>query len=420
MAKVKYILIVLLLCCQSVDAAKYVDTIQGQDAAGCWDAFICEDDGGDNLEAVYNYGGTDTIRIDATTDYKNYGLFWFTNMDTIPTTNARKIDSVILACYTLYRSASVNADVYVRKKGQITEGTSDGDSASNNVSWTDWNAPFQQWGLAGADSAYTTDTGLQNNADGGASAYIDSNNVPTASLNGGMWEFTDSIYSSDNKRAAIWGTNQDPRNPNLNTYGYGFSLLAGDIVDSIKVSYEGYFTTSEDFRIYLTKNASTSWTLPGTAWTPAIKLNSDSLLFGNPSALWGQTWTPAEINAHGFGVIIYDAATSGRVYCDQVMVTVYYRSVGPDRGYAYMSRTAVPAATNWIRMKIDTALSQDWFDGSLQPFGVIIKAATANRAFTFASSEHPMKAYRPRWIIYSSDNLLDSARRRRMALMGMQ
>jgi hypothetical protein len=55
-----------------------------------------------------------------------------------------------------------------------------------------------------------------------------------------------------------------------------------------------------------------------------------SIAYGGPTDLWGQTWTPAEVNAQNFGValsaIYADTAGNGRAYVDIVYVTVSYRT----------------------------------------------------------------------------------------------
>jgi hypothetical protein len=53
--------------------------------------------------------------------------------------------------------------------------------------------------------------------------------------------------------------------------------------------------------------------------------------YGGPSDLWGETWTPADVNASDFGVALSAAYTqsagNGRAYVDIVYVTVNYTTV---------------------------------------------------------------------------------------------
>lgn len=64
-----------------------------------------------------------------------------------------------------------------------------------------------------------------------------------------------------------------------------------------------------------------------TQWTGPEYVNVD---YGGPTDLWGQTWTPADVNATNFGValsaIYTDTAGNGRAYVDIVYVTVHYRA----------------------------------------------------------------------------------------------
>jgi hypothetical protein len=64
-----------------------------------------------------------------------------------------------------------------------------------------------------------------------------------------------------------------------------------------------------------------------TPWTGPAYVNVD---YGGPTDLWGQTWTPADVNSANFGVALSalytDTAGNGRAYVDIVYVTVHYRT----------------------------------------------------------------------------------------------
>jgi hypothetical protein len=53
--------------------------------------------------------------------------------------------------------------------------------------------------------------------------------------------------------------------------------------------------------------------------------------FGGPTDLWGETWTPADVNAADFGVALSarftQSAGNGRAYVDIVYVTVHYTTI---------------------------------------------------------------------------------------------
>jgi hypothetical protein len=54
----------------------------------------------------------------------------------------------------------------------------------------------------------------------------------------------------------------------------------------------------------------------------------ENAVYGGPEDLWGETWTPADLNSEDFGValnaIYTDTAGNGRAYVDIVYVTVNY------------------------------------------------------------------------------------------------
>jgi hypothetical protein len=64
-----------------------------------------------------------------------------------------------------------------------------------------------------------------------------------------------------------------------------------------------------------------------TAWTAPDLVNVD---YGGPKDLWGDSWTPADLNADDFGVAFAagytQSAGSGRAYVDIVYVTVTYQT----------------------------------------------------------------------------------------------
>jgi hypothetical protein len=62
-------------------------------------------------------------------------------------------------------------------------------------------------------------------------------------------------------------------------------------------------------------------------WAGPAYVNVD---YGGPTDLWGETWTPADVNAAGFGVALSalytETAGNGRAYVDIVYATVHYRT----------------------------------------------------------------------------------------------
>lgn len=112
---------------------------------------------------------------------------------------------------------------------------------------------------------------------------------------------------------------------------FDFSIPAGSVIDGIKLElqrkYAGGGGSVTDLGVSLTKDASspTGSTSDSNAWTTSLAYYT----WGGPTDLWGETWTPAEINDDGFGSI--NSATVGAgalascvAYIDHVRITVYY------------------------------------------------------------------------------------------------
>lgn len=60
-------------------------------------------------------------------------------------------------------------------------------------------------------------------------------------------------------------------------------------------------------------------------WTASF----ENVTYGGPTDLWGETWTPADINSASFGVALSalytQGAGNGRAYVDIIRATVHYR-----------------------------------------------------------------------------------------------
>lgn len=153
----------------------------------------------------------------------------------------------------------------------------------------------------------------------------------------GAWTNCDSVYSSDDKYA----THNNVTGIGLMTItGFGFSLSGGDTVDSIYVGIEANGSASQANRrrldVALTKNGSAAAADSVADWGEWA--NTDSTVFstGSTNANWNTTWTPSEVNASTFGVMLNNASTlSGTMSVDYVEVWVYYT---PGAGAATYAR----------------------------------------------------------------------------------
>jgi len=126
---------------------------------------------------------------------------------------------------------------------------------------------------------------------------------------------------------------------------YTFNLTGpqtGDIIDSINVVVDGAGTQSQsarrDIQLTLTKTAGGTNTPVGNTLSDVnLILGAACANSGNTSVngqgLWGTTWTPAQVTASGFGIIIQDDdATAHAIGVDAITVTVWYHtpSTGSD------------------------------------------------------------------------------------------
>jgi hypothetical protein len=113
----------------------------------------------------------------------------------------------------------------------------------------------------------------------------------------------------------------------LKLTGFGFALPEGAVVVGIKAVFNSVSGTrlsyaSEVVQMY--KAAALAGTAK-TAWWPDV--SGGALVVGGSSDLWGTTWTPAQINAAGFGIGLKIVNHSGEPVTAAVIVvevTVYY------------------------------------------------------------------------------------------------
>jgi len=144
------------------------------------------------------------------------------------------------------------------------------------------------------------------------------------------WVTPTNIYSDNaayaSVTAATFDTNDYTEVLKATTFGFAIPILA--TVKGIKVEIEKYRANANvvDECVQLTKDGTarvgnnkgdtvTNW---GTAATVVT--------YGGANDLWGDTWTPAQINAATFGVHFVARALGedADVYVDYVRITVYY------------------------------------------------------------------------------------------------
>lgn len=131
----------------------------------------------------------------------------------------------------------------------------------------------------------------------------------------------DEVYASQAIATVTAGTD-------LISSNYGFSIPSGATINGIEVTVRRYGSVLGlvDDTVRIRKagvSIGTDLKATGIAWPVA---NTDRI-YGGPTELWGTTWTPANINATDFGVLIRatnPTAGAATAYVDIVSVKVYY------------------------------------------------------------------------------------------------
>ena len=128
----------------------------------------------------------------------------------------------------------------------------------------------------------------------------------------------------------------------LNASNFGFSIPAGATITGIQAAIERKSDTKAviyDVGVYLLKAGATTGTNMKSAkvWGTA----DATILYGNSTNLWGTTWTPAEVNATSFGLVLSANNTGKRTAIasvDYMNITVFYNSSGATSNYSQTSK----------------------------------------------------------------------------------
>lgn len=159
------------------------------------------------------------------------------------------------------------------------------------------------------------------------------------------WTNPGNVVSSNNSYASCGTLSPGSPTDYLAATNPGFSIPGTDTIDGIEVNVEASRSsgTANITAIALTKNGSSAL---GNK-TPAQALTGTDVVytFGGPADLWGQSWTPAEINASTFGAMVVCLGTppsGGAPRIDHITITVYTTAGGgtPTKIYQHRLRRA--------------------------------------------------------------------------------
>lgn len=172
--------------------------------------------------------------------------------------------------------------------------------------------------------------------------------VESDSTNGGTvaWQDPSNAQSSNNQNATANLSTTSETTQYLKASNFGFAIPDTGTITGIKVQIEKGETCSctvSDVEVKLLKSGSVTGDNKAIAGNWPATGSGGSRYYGTASNtvdsvstdLWGTTWTPAEINSSGFGVVLSakensDAATS--IIVDMIRITVYYDDGGAGGG----------------------------------------------------------------------------------------
>jgi hypothetical protein len=164
------------------------------------------------------------------------------------------------------------------------------------------------------------------------------------------WSNPGRVTASDSSYASVTlsGTKETHY---LKAANFGFNIPARDsitgIIVQVKRGYSGSTGSVKDSQIKIVKSSGAIGITnksTGSTWS-----SSETVSFGSQSELWGETWTPADINSANFGVAVAAVGSSGTTKTanvDSVQITVYYQK--PTFYIVDVTNPAAPAFVNSI------------------------------------------------------------------------
>jgi hypothetical protein len=157
--------------------------------------------------------------------------------------------------------------------------------------------------------------------------------VNDASTGSSAWSNPTAVDTSNDTRTTA-GLDNSAGPPVQSRYlkatGFGFSIPAGSRIDGIRVEVERRKLVNgsslRDAKVRIVKGGvigSTDRSDLAAEWPTSDQYKS----YGSATDLWGQTWTPADINSAGFGFAISavgPASGNQTAAIDHIRVTVFY------------------------------------------------------------------------------------------------
>lgn len=170
--------------------------------------------------------------------------------------------------------------------------------------------------------------------------------VSDSSVGPYAWSNPDNAKVSDDLYTSSLGLDAITASELLNATGFGFNIPLNVEIIGVKVEYEklaGGAGGIEDFTVRLIKAGSPSGLSRhlGTPWPSSDAYKTH----GGESDLWGNTLTPADVNASNFGVSLRAIGIGGGsniANVDHVRMTIYYEESGSRIGRAMIDDLLPP------------------------------------------------------------------------------
>lgn len=180
-------------------------------------------------------------------------------------------------------------------------------------------------GISGYETKSPT-TGIMNDTSIGTVSWTNLNNVTTSN----------NVYSV----AGLFANGSANGSYYLKCRDFAFAIPTGATIDGIKVEVQKFDTLIYDNAVRIMKGdviGSTDKSSPDP-W-PA---SSTYISYGGENDLWGESWSPSDINSSGFGFAISAKTESAPedAYIDHIRITVYYTEYvsgeGDSTGFVYL------------------------------------------------------------------------------------
>lgn len=147
-------------------------------------------------------------------------------------------------------------------------------------------------------------------------------NSPTAAV-GTNWTLPNNVFTSDNQRTTYNTTTQDL----LKITDFDHAIPTDAMILGITVYVEGVSSGGNEqarkIDVGMTKDGAA---LAGDYKQQVLPTVEDVFTLGGAADLWGTTWTPAQLNATNFGVLIRDNdASAAPLLIDHVQVRITYQ-----------------------------------------------------------------------------------------------